>query len=189
MSGRIWACLLCLAALGAPARAAEPVRDEATGLSLRPPDGYEAQKTEGDARYAAVYAVQKKDETDTGCKIAFQPAAADPERPLTQDDINAFTRKKEWIDLIRATLALRYDVASVEPFDHRGLSGAAGRRRLQADRGRAQDGGRALLSRRDRHAEGPHHHRLRRRQEELRRPEEGVRGGRAFGLAAAMTFA
>lgn len=112
-----------LAAALATAAAAEPVRDEATGLSLQPPTGYEAKKTEGDPRYAVVYAVQKSGEDDTGCKVAFQAAPQNAE--LTQADINAFTQKKEWTDLIKATLALRYDVASVEPFEQGGLAGAA----------------------------------------------------------------
>jgi hypothetical protein len=117
-----------VAATGA-AHAAEPVTDESTGLVLRPPEGYAATRAEGDPRYAAVYAVQKQGEVDTGCKIAFQPAQAAPagagEPALSQAEINAFTQKKEWIDLIRATLALRYDVATVDPFPHDGLSGAA----------------------------------------------------------------
>lgn len=105
---------------------AEPVRDEATGLSIEPPAGYTARKAEGDTRYAAVYAVQKGAEDDTGCKIAFQPTPPGAGEPkLSQEDINAFTRKKEWTDLVRATLALRYEVATVEPFDHQGLMGAA----------------------------------------------------------------
>lgn len=124
MSGRNLACAVLLAVVCAPAIAAEPVRDEATGLSIAPPAGYVATRAESDARYAAVYAVQKKDEVDTGCKVAFQPAVANPEQPLSQDDINRFTRQKEWTDLIRATLALRYNVASVEAFDHQGLMGA-----------------------------------------------------------------
>lgn len=122
------AFLAGLALSAAPAVAAEPVKDEATGLSVTPPPGYAARKAEGDPRYAAVYAVQKSGEDDTGCKIAFQPTApagGAAEPALTQDDINAFTRKKEWTDLVRATLALRYDVASVDPFDNNGLSGAA----------------------------------------------------------------
>jgi hypothetical protein len=120
--------LLGAVALAGGASAAEPVRDESTGLILQPPQGYTAVKAEGDARYAAVYAVQKAGEVDTGCKVAFQPtqnAAGAGEPALSQTEINAFTQKKEWIDLIRATLALRYDVASVEPFPHIGLSGAA----------------------------------------------------------------
>ena len=116
-----------LALLFAAPLSAAPVKDEATGLSVEPPAGYTARKAEGDPRYAAVYAVQKEGEDDTGCKIAFQPTPppASGEPALSQDDINAFTRKKEWTDLIRATLALRYDVTSVEPFDKQGLSGAA----------------------------------------------------------------
>ncbi|PZQ15946.1 MAG: hypothetical protein DI565_09010 [Ancylobacter novellus] len=107
--------------------AAEPARDEATGLAVAPPQGYTARKAVGDPRYAAVYAVQKEGEDDTGCKIAFQPTPSGQgtgEPAPTQEEINEFTRKKEWIDLIRATLALRYEVATVEPFELQGLSGA-----------------------------------------------------------------
>lgn len=119
--GLVLACCAAVAAL------ADPVRDEATGLTLQPPAGYEVRKAEGDPRYSAVYAVQKGGEVDTGCKIAFQasPPPAGGEQTLSQDDINAFTQKKEWIELIRATLALRYDVATVEPFQQQGLHGAA----------------------------------------------------------------
>ncbi len=122
MSARGVLVLQCLA-LSVAAAAADPVRDDATGLSVQAPPGYEARKTEGDPRYAAVYAVQKSGEEDTGCKVAFQPAPQNAE--LTQADINAFTQKKEWTDLIKATLALRYDVASVTPFEQSGLAGAA----------------------------------------------------------------
>jgi hypothetical protein len=111
----------------AQARAAELLRDDATGLSIQPPDGYEAKKAEGDARYAVVYAVQKKGEVDTGCKVAFQPiqSTLPAEEKLNQDEINSLTRQKKWIDLIRATLAIRYNVATVEPFEQQGLAGAA----------------------------------------------------------------
>ena len=129
MSPKGLACLVVTTLLLASAAvAAEPVRDETTGLEIQPPDGYEARKAEGDPRYAAVYAVQKKGEVETGCKIAFQSSqapGADPNESLSQTDINDFTKKKEWTDLIRATLALRYDVSTVEPFEHQGLMGAA----------------------------------------------------------------
>ncbi len=128
MSPKGLVSLVITGLLGGVAIAAEPVRDEATGLVLQPPDGYEARKAEGDPRYAAVYAVQKKGEVETGCKIAFQASqapGADPSEALSQTDINDFTKKKEWTDLIRATLALRYDVSTVEPFEHQGLMGAA----------------------------------------------------------------
>jgi hypothetical protein len=128
MTARGVSRLLSAVVLAGAAHAAEPVRDEASGLAIQPPDGYAATRAEGDPRYVAVYAVQKQGEVDTGCKIAFQPTQAQPgasEPALSQAEINAFTQKKEWIDLIRATLALRYEVATVEPFPHAGLSGAA----------------------------------------------------------------
>lgn len=128
MSPKGLSVIAFLSLLVMPVHAAELVRDEATGLSIQPPEGYVAKKAEGDPRYAAVYAVQKAGEVETGCKVAFQPTAQpaqSAEPALSQDEINTFTRKKEWFDLVRATLALRYDVASVEPLDHQGLLGAA----------------------------------------------------------------
>lgn len=124
---RTAAVVVALALAAGSAAEAEPVRDEATGLAVAPPQGYTARKAAGDPRYAAVYAVQKEGEDDTGCKIAFQPTIFEQgtaEPAPTQEEINDFTRKKEWIDLIRATLALRYEVATVEPFELQGLSGA-----------------------------------------------------------------
>ena len=127
MSARVMVRVIALAGLTGQALA-EPVKDDATGLTMQPPAGYEARKAEGDPRYSAVYAVQKAGEVDTGCKIAFQSSQQSgpgADAPLSQEDINAFTQKKEWIELIRATLALRYDVATVEPFLNGGLSGAS----------------------------------------------------------------
>jgi hypothetical protein len=115
--------LMAPAALVEAALAAPPLRDEASGLAVSPPAGYEARRAEGDARYAAVFAVQKGNEEETGCKVAFQ--AAPQNAALSQEEINAFTQKKEWTDLIKATLALRYEVASVDPFEQAGVAGAA----------------------------------------------------------------
>lgn len=112
-----------LGLIASAAVAAEPLRDDPSGLVVLPPEGYQATKTEADPRYAAVFAVQKAGESDTGCKVAFQ--AAPQNGTLSQEEINAFAQKKEWIDLIKATLALRYDVASVDPFEQGGVAGAA----------------------------------------------------------------
>ncbi len=123
MSLKSVAYVLATAFMMGGAFAAEPLRDEATGLAVLPPEGYEASRAEGDARYAVVFAVQKANEAETGCKIAFQ--AAPQNAGLSQAEINAFTQKKEWTELIRATLSLRYDVESVMPFEQGGLAGAA----------------------------------------------------------------
>ncbi|MFC7051883.1 hypothetical protein ACFQI3_04190 [Hansschlegelia quercus] len=123
MNARSLCGAVALALAVFPAQAAEPLRDEATGLSVQPPDGYLATVAEADPRYAAVFAVQKGEESEVGCKIAFQAAPQNAELP--QEEINAFTQKKEWTELIRATLALRYDVASIEPFEQGGVAGAA----------------------------------------------------------------
>lgn len=102
---------------------AEPVRDEASGLVITAPAGYTAQKIDGGYRYAASYAVRKADPNDPGCRVGFQVSPQNA--GLSQAEINAFTAKPEWNDLIKATLALYYDVLSVQPFEQDGLSGAA----------------------------------------------------------------
>ncbi|MFD1333198.1 hypothetical protein ACFQ4O_14460 [Methylopila musalis] len=109
--------LLCGPALG------EPTRDEATGLTLEPPPGYEVHRSDAGQRYAAAFDIRKPDPSEPGCRVGFQESPQNA--GLTQDQINAFTAKKEWNDLIRATLALYYDVVSVEPFEQAGLAGAA----------------------------------------------------------------
>lgn len=116
-------CLAAVFALAGAAASAEPVRDEASGLVIDPPPGYSAQKIDGGVRYAASYAVRKADESDPGCRVGFQSSPQNA--GLAQEEINAFTAKPEWNDLIRATLALYYDVVSLEPFEQAGLSGAA----------------------------------------------------------------
>lgn len=114
---------LVAAALAATAAAAEPARDEATGLVIAPPSGYTAQRLDGGPRYAASYSVRTTDPADPGCRVGFQTSPQNA--GLSQEEINAFTAKPEWNDLIKATLALYYDVVSVQPFEERGLSGAA----------------------------------------------------------------
>lgn len=102
---------------------ATPVHDEASGLVIDAPPGYAAHKIDGGFRYAASYAVRKDDQSDPGCRVGFQVSPQNA--GLSQAEINAFTAKPEWNDLIKATLALYYDVISVEPFEHNGLAGAA----------------------------------------------------------------
>lgn len=114
--------LVAAALLSAPALA-EPARDEATGLAVDPPPGYAAHRTDAGQRYAAAFDIRKPDPSEPGCRVGFQESPQNA--GLTQDQINAFTAKKEWNDLIRATLALYYDVVSVEPFEQAGLAGAA----------------------------------------------------------------
>jgi hypothetical protein len=118
-----WVAILATCGLALHAASAAPVRDEASGLVVDPPEGYVVVKAAADARYAVVYSVKKADEEDTGCKVAFQ--AAPQNAPLTQEDINAFSSKPEWANLVKATLALVYEVASVEPFEQAGVAGAA----------------------------------------------------------------
>ncbi|GLK56513.1 hypothetical protein JOD31_002546 [Methylopila capsulata] len=109
--------------LVATAAAADPVRDEATGLAIDAPAGYVAEKIDGGARYAASFAIRKGDGAEPGCRVGFQ--AAPQNAGLSQAEINAFTAKSEWSDLIKATLALYYDVVSVAPFEQGGLAGSA----------------------------------------------------------------
>ena len=102
---------------------AQAVRDDATGLAVDPPPGYAARQTAASGPYAVAFDVKTAADRNTGCRVAFQPVPKN--NALSQADINAFTAKPEWSDLVRATLALIYEVRSIEPFEHAGVRGAA----------------------------------------------------------------
>ena len=105
------------------AASAQAVRDDATGLAVDPPPGYAARQTAASGPYAVAFDVKTTADRNTGCRVAFQPVSKN--NTLSQADINAFTAKPEWSDLVRATLALVYEVRSIEPFEHAGVRGAA----------------------------------------------------------------
>ena len=96
-------CLdVCLAlALIAPA-AAEPLRDESTGLAIDPPEGYIARTIAPTPTFVVRFEVKKPSDRDTGCQVAFTPLPQNAE--LKQSEINDILEGQRWIDLARATV-------------------------------------------------------------------------------------
>jgi hypothetical protein len=119
------ACSAMLAAvLGAGPGAAEPVAEPTSGLAATPPPGYDGRLLAPSGRYAAMILVQKQHVRDAGCWIGFQPLAQNVV-PQTQEALNKRAASAEWADRIRASLAERKKVLSLDPFEHAGVRGAA----------------------------------------------------------------
>ena len=113
----------CLAlALIAPATA-EPLRDESTGLSIDPPEGYIARALGPTPTFVVRFEVKKPSDRDTGCQVAFTPLPQNAE--LKQGDINEIVEGQRWLDLARATVAINYDVSATERFNVNGIGGVA----------------------------------------------------------------
>lgn len=113
----------CLAlALMAPAAAA-PVRDDSTGLSIDPPEGYGARALGPTPTFIVRFEVKKPSDRDTGCQVAFTPLPQNAE--LKQSDINDIIEGQRWRDLARATVAINYDVSATERFNVNGIGGVA----------------------------------------------------------------
>lgn len=109
--------------LSASASLAAPLTDAATGLSVTPPAGYVAEAMTPGPRYTAQFRVKRPDGKDQGCGVGFQNAKQN--NGLTQAQINEFTAKPEWTNLLRATLELAHEIKSVEPYEQDGVRGAA----------------------------------------------------------------
>ena len=102
---------------------AQSVADSQTGLSVTPPLGYEAHPGPSRGRNTAVIDVKRTRDRDTGCKIAFQPAAQN--RGLTQAQINELVGTPERRTVIESTLGVLYQVIDVEQIEHDGVRGSA----------------------------------------------------------------
>jgi hypothetical protein len=101
---------------------AQPISDPATGLAVNPAPGYVAKPAPASGNYTVSFDVKKPDDKDTGCRVGFQPAPQNA--GMTQDEINAFTAKPDWADLVRTTLSRLYVVISLDRFEHAGVRGA-----------------------------------------------------------------
>ena len=93
---------------------AELVRDDASGLTVVPPEGYSAGKLTPTETFTARFAVKKPDDRDTGCQVAFTPLPQNA--AYTQDQLNGVMASRLWLDLARATLTLNYNVIDEAPF-------------------------------------------------------------------------
>lgn len=105
------------------AAAAEAVRDDSTGLSIDPPEGYEVRTLPSTDQYAAIFEVKKPGDKDTGCRVAFQNAPTNAS--LSQEQINDQTSKEEWGKMVRSNLEKSYEVQDLNTFEHTGVKGAA----------------------------------------------------------------
>ena len=120
----IRACLavgLALALMAAAA--AEPLRDESTGLAIDPPEGYIARIISPTPTFVVRFEVKKPSDRDTGCQVAFTPLPQNAE--LKQSEINDIVEGPRWLDLARATLTTLYDVSATDRFNVNGIGGVA----------------------------------------------------------------
>jgi len=106
------------ALLVAPALAA-PLRDAASGLAVNPPPGYVAKAEDPGQRNAARFSIQRPGEQETGCQVAFTPAAQNAN--LTQAQINAAMSQPHWQEAARSALGPVYDITSAGTADYGSL--------------------------------------------------------------------
>lgn len=103
--------------------AAQSVSDPQTGLSVTPPPGYEAKPGPSRGRNTAVIDVKRAGDRDTGCKVAYQPAAEN--QGFTQAQINELVGTPQRRTVIESTLGVLYHLVDVEQIEHDGVRGSA----------------------------------------------------------------
>ena len=101
---------------------AQSVTDAGSGLAVTPPAGYTAQSAPQRPRYSAVIDVKRNNDRDTGCKVGFQPSAAN--RSLSQTEINELVGAPERRAVIASSLGSLYEVAGVQQVEHAGVRGS-----------------------------------------------------------------
>ena len=90
------------------------MRDEASGLTVVPPEGYSAVRLTPTETFTARFAVKRPDDRDTGCQVAFTPLPQNS--GYTQDQLNTVMASSTWLDLARATLTVSYNIINTAPF-------------------------------------------------------------------------
>ena len=100
---------------------AEEVRDEASGLTVVPPEGYSVTRLAPTETFTARFAVKRPDDRDTGCQIAF--TSLPQNAGYTQDQLNAVMASSTWLDLARATLTVSYNIINTAMFAHGNIHG------------------------------------------------------------------
>ncbi|WBL81351.1 hypothetical protein I3J27_13325 [Bradyrhizobium xenonodulans] len=106
--------------------AAEVVRDEATGLTVTPPDGYAVQREEPPAVHAAVrFAIRKPlDPPSTGCTVEAQllPAIDSADRGLARTlSARSQQGKTSWRDKALLQIMSSVLVQASRPFSQDGI--------------------------------------------------------------------
>jgi len=100
---------------------AEELRDEATGLTVVPPEGYGATRLTPTETFTARFAVKRPYDRDTGCQVAFTPLPQNA--GYTQDQLNGVMASRVWLDLAHATLTVNYNVINTAPFAYGDIHG------------------------------------------------------------------
>ncbi|MBE9606921.1 hypothetical protein IAI18_18815 [Acetobacteraceae bacterium H6797] len=114
--------LLGVSVLSAGRAQAQPVMDNATGLAVNPPAGYQArQMPAGAGQTARIVMRRASDAADTGCMAGFNDAKSLP--GTTQAQINAEYEKRDMEAVAREAIGGIYDVRSTGRFDHAGVHG------------------------------------------------------------------
>jgi hypothetical protein len=91
----------------------EPMHDDATGLTVAPPEGYSATWMAPLRGFLVRFSVRKPTDRDTGCEVAFEPL---PENAtLSQEELNHVADSQQWRDMSRAAMTVNYDVIETAP--------------------------------------------------------------------------
>lgn len=85
-----------------------PTKDEATGLAVVPPPGYAAHPLPPTRDQAARFELKTPADRDTGCQVAYAPAAQN--NRSSQAELDAAMRGREWQEKARTTLGALYDI-------------------------------------------------------------------------------
>lgn len=95
---------------------AAPLRDSTTGLTVDPPPGYVAKHATPGQRQAARISVQRPQDTELGCQVAYSPAPQNA--GMSQQDINAAMASEAWQSAARRALSMLYDLSGARTVDY-----------------------------------------------------------------------
>ena len=112
--------LLTLALAAVPA-AADPVKDETSGLGVAPPSGYAATAVPARPPYTVMYDVKRPDDTDTGCKVGYN--AAPQNASFSQAQLNEVAGTPERKQVIEGMLGSLYEISGMDVVEHAGVRG------------------------------------------------------------------
>jgi hypothetical protein len=111
---------MALSMLALPARA-QPVRDEASGLAVEAPPGYEVRRLPPRGPNTAIFGLRKPTDRDTGCQLAHAPAPQN--RAYSQQALNETAGGEAWQGMARRTISGLFDIDHTETFEHAGIRG------------------------------------------------------------------
>jgi hypothetical protein len=103
--------------------AAQTIKDPTFGFSVTPPSGYAGMLLTPMPSRRVLIAVQRVQPNDAGCLIEFE--LDDSNGGWSQAYFNNRADKSEWIEKVRAEVAVRYDIHNITPIEHDGVRGTA----------------------------------------------------------------